>query len=356
MNIKHIFLTACAGMALSMGTTSCSDVFDDLDNKVPEWLGENIYDYLVERGDCNYYVRLIDDCGLKDVMQTTGSNTLFFTSDAAFDKWFENNKLTGNGPRSYDEMSLTQKKMLIGLGRISNAQLIERLCQGDVSGTVLRRSTYWGTSDSVPQVYKTDLMAAFPGNKYFEALPSDTINLLQDASQVTLTQFFPDVLTNLGITDDDVQFITNGAASSSVASLYGNKIINQARRSLENMYQGYNQATSVNWRWRKEGDVTMVPRAVYQEGYNSLPSDRYVEDGSFLRMKYITLRYQFLKKTAQRLGLNSLSFYVTINNLFRLTKYSGVDPEVSIGSFGMVTDNSSTPRSKDWMAGVKLSF
>lgn len=137
---------------------------------------------------------------------------------------------------------------------------------------------------------------------------------------------------------------------------YGNKIINQARRSLENMYQGYNQATSVNWRWRKEGDVTMVPRAVYQEGYNSLPSDRYVEDGSFLRMKYITLRYQFLKKTAQRLGLNSLSFYVTINNLFRLTKYSGVDPEVSIGSFGMVTDNSSTPRSKDWMAGVKLSF
>lgn len=227
MNIKHIFLTACAGMALSMGTTSCSDVFDDLDNKVPEWLGENIYDYLVERGDCNYYVRLIDDCGLKDVMQTTGSNTLFFTSDAAFDKWFENNKLTGNGPRSYDEMSLTQKKMLIGLGRISNAQLIERLCQGDVSGTVLRRSTYWGTTDSVPQVYKTDLMAAFPGNKYFEALPSDTINLLQDASQVTLTQFFPDVLTNLGITDDDVQFITNGAASSSVASLYGNKIINQ---------------------------------------------------------------------------------------------------------------------------------
>ena len=137
---------------------------------------------------------------------------------------------------------------------------------------------------------------------------------------------------------------------------YGNKIINQSRRELENMYYGYNQATSVNWRWRKEGDATDVPRAVYMEGYNSLPSDRYVEDGSFLRMKYITLRYQFDKNLIKRIGLTSASLYLTVNNLFCLTKYSGVDPEVSIGSFGMCVDNSATPRSKDWMLGVQLSF
>ena len=137
---------------------------------------------------------------------------------------------------------------------------------------------------------------------------------------------------------------------------YGNKIINQARRSLENMYYGYNQATSVNWRWRKEGDVTDVPRAVYMEAYNSLPSDRYVEDGSFLRMKYINLRYSLDKKVLAPLGLQSASLYLTVNNLFCLTKYSGVDPEVGIGNFGMCTDNSSTPRSKDWMLGVQVAF
>ncbi len=137
---------------------------------------------------------------------------------------------------------------------------------------------------------------------------------------------------------------------------YGYKIMNQARRSMENMYEGYNQCTTVNWRWRKEGDETVVPRAVYQEAYNSLPSDRYVEDGSFLRLKYITLRYTFKKDLIKKIGLNTASLYLTVNNLFCLTKYSGVDPEINIGSFGLVTDKSSTPRSKDWMLGISLGF
>lgn len=137
---------------------------------------------------------------------------------------------------------------------------------------------------------------------------------------------------------------------------YGNKVINQARRDLENMYYGYNQSASVNWRWRKEGDVTDVPRAVYMEGYNSIPSNRYVEDGSFLRLKYINLRYSFDKRLLKPLGVSSLSLYLTLNNLFCITKYSGVDPEVNIGDFGMCTDKSSTPRSKDWMLGIQMSF
>lgn len=137
---------------------------------------------------------------------------------------------------------------------------------------------------------------------------------------------------------------------------YGYKIMNQARRSMENMYEGYNQCTTVNWRWRKEGDVTDVPRAVYQEAYNSLPSDRYVEDGSFLRLKYITLRYSFKKNLIKKIGLNTASVYLTVNNLFCLTKYSGVDPEINIGDFGLVTDNSSTPRSRDWMLGISIGI
>lgn len=139
---------------------------------------------------------------------------------------------------------------------------------------------------------------------------------------------------------------------------YGNKIINLARMNAENMYYGYNQCTTVNWRWRKEGDVTDVPRAVYRQGYNWLGSDRYVEDGSFLRMKYITARYTVPSKSIKRYGLQQLSFYFTLKNVFCLTKYSGVDPEITASSsdFGVIKDNSTTPPSKDWTAGVTISF
>lgn len=214
-------------IVMMMALYSCKDEFDALDNEQPEWLGESIYDYLVGRGDCNYYVRLIDDCQLTEVMQRTGSNTLFFTSDQAFNNYFAANRASGKGPKSYEEMSPTMKNMILALGRISNAQLIERLCQGDIRGTVLRRSTYFGITDSIPLWRKADLMARFPGNAYFEELEGDTVLLLEDASSVTLTQFFPKVLSDLGITDHDVQFMTNGSATSTTPSLYGNKIIQQ---------------------------------------------------------------------------------------------------------------------------------
>lgn len=213
--------------SMTLGVISCQDVFENLEDHSPEWLGDNIYDYLQKRGDCNYYVRLIDDCGLTEVMRRTGSNTLFFTRDEAFDKYFSDNKVKGTGPTCYEEMPQSLKQMFISLGRISNAQLIERLCHGDISGTVLRRSTYFNSTDTIPVFKKADLLATFNQNPYFMKLNEDTVRMLTDASTTTLTQFFPDVLNELGITGHDVDFITNGAASGESASLYDNKIIKQ---------------------------------------------------------------------------------------------------------------------------------
>lgn len=218
-------------MALFAGTlatfTACTDKFDELENNQPDWLGENIYDYLKGRGDCEYYTRLIDDCGMTEIMRRTGSNTLFFTRDEAFDAYFESNRQKGEGPTCYEDMSPTLKQMFISLGRISNAQLIERLCHGDISGTVLRRSTYFNTTDTLPVVTKDELMLTFEGNPYFEALEDDTVYLLQDATTTTLTQFFPDVMKELGVTADDIDFITDGEVSMSSAALYSNKIVKQ---------------------------------------------------------------------------------------------------------------------------------
>ncbi|MBR5063025.1 MAG: SusC/RagA family TonB-linked outer membrane protein [Prevotella sp.] len=137
---------------------------------------------------------------------------------------------------------------------------------------------------------------------------------------------------------------------------YGNKIINRARMRAENMYSNNNQSRAVNWRWRVEGDITEIPRALYQYGYNWLGSDRFVEDGSFIRLNYSQLSYSLDPKILKKWGLTQLSFYISANNLFCLTKYSGADPEVGYGSMGIVYDEAKTPRAKSFTGGITIQF
>ena len=137
---------------------------------------------------------------------------------------------------------------------------------------------------------------------------------------------------------------------------YGNKIINKARMNAENMYSNNNQSRAVLWRWRVEGDDMPIPRALYNYGYNWLGSDRFVEDGSFIRLNYSQLSYNIPPKTLKKFGLSQVSLYVSANNLFVLTKYSGADPEVGYGGYGVVTDNAQTPRAKSFTGGITISF
>ena len=137
---------------------------------------------------------------------------------------------------------------------------------------------------------------------------------------------------------------------------YGNKIVNKARMNAENMYSNNNQSRAVNWRWRVEGDITTIPRALRQYGYNWLGSDRFVEDGSFIRLNYSQISYAFDPKIMKQFGINRLSLYVSANNLFCLTKYSGADPEVGYGGYGVSSDNAQTPRAKSFTAGVTVQF
>ena len=139
----------------------------------------------------------------------------------------------------------------------------------------------------------------------------------------------------------------------------GNKILNLARLDAEAMINNNNQSRAVNYRWRKEGDVTTIPRAMYgaATNYNTLVSDRFVEDGSFLRLNYIQLSYAFDPKVIKKvLGISRLNFYASANNLFILTKYKGVDPEVSYGGYGAAVDEGQTPRAKSYTLGVSVDF
>jgi TonB-linked SusC/RagA family outer membrane protein len=139
----------------------------------------------------------------------------------------------------------------------------------------------------------------------------------------------------------------------------GNKILNLARLDNEAMITNNNQSKAVNWRWRKEGNQTEIPRAMYgaSTNYNTLVSDRFVEDGSFLRLNYLQLSYSFDPKAIKRLlGIKRLSLYASANNLFVLTKYKGVDPEVAYGGYGAAADVGQTPRSKSYTLGITVDF
>jgi hypothetical protein len=136
----------------------------------------------------------------------------------------------------------------------------------------------------------------------------------------------------------------------------GIKIVNSAKMNLEKMYDAYNQSSAVNWRWRKNGDVTEIPRAMYNTGFNWLGSDRYVEDASFVRMSYVQLAYNFRQKMLKPLGLRRLTMSLSGQNLFFWSKYSGTDPEHSPGAWGIAYDNSQTPRSKSVTLNIQVGF
>ena len=138
----------------------------------------------------------------------------------------------------------------------------------------------------------------------------------------------------------------------------GNKILNKARLHAEAMIGNDNQSQAVNYRWRKEGDVTSIPRAMYGENsnYNTLVSDRFVEDGSYLRMNYAQLNYTIRKKYLKWAGVNRVSLYASANNPFIITKYSGVDPDISSGGYAPAIDNAQTPRSRSYTLGITVEF
>lgn len=138
----------------------------------------------------------------------------------------------------------------------------------------------------------------------------------------------------------------------------GQEIINQTRMDTEKMYNYDNQSLATNWRWRREGDITDMPRALYNTGYNWLGSDRFVEDGSHIRLKTVSLTYQVRPAVCQRLKVSDLKFFATAYNLFTWTNYSGQDPDVAPPSRpdSLPKDYSKTPPSKKFMFGINLIF
>ena len=109
--------------------------------------------------------------------------------------------------------------------------------------------------------------------------------------------------------------------------VYGNEVFNYTRYLNERMADLSNQSSNVLQRWQFEGDITDVPRALWNDPVgNSDFSSRWIEDGSFIRLKYLTLSYSIPGKF---LVFKNADFYITATNLITFDKYLGYDPEFS---------------------------
>lgn len=137
----------------------------------------------------------------------------------------------------------------------------------------------------------------------------------------------------------------------------GNDIYNGLRYNLEKMSGYENQSVAVANRWRAEGQQTDIPRAVWGDPIgNAEFSSRWIEDGSYLRLKTLVLGYDFKVNDANY--IKYIKLYASANNLLTFTKYLGYDPEFSATSsiFGQGTDIGLAPQFRTLQLGLRLGL
>ncbi|HEY8933633.1 MAG TPA: TonB-dependent receptor [Cyclobacteriaceae bacterium] len=143
----------------------------------------------------------------------------------------------------------------------------------------------------------------------------------------------------------------------------GNQILNFTKTTLVNSGQSldYNQSPEALRRWQKPGDITDVPK--YELGannnFNNLLSSRFIEDGSYLRLKNVGLGYTVPTTTANKIKLERLRIYFSGTNILTFTKYSGADPEVSTldgSTTAQGIDFFTLPQVKTFSIGLNANF
>ncbi|MCI4671092.1 MAG: TonB-dependent receptor [Bacteroidia bacterium] len=193
-----------------------------------------------------------------------------------------------------------------------------------------------------------------PGDIRFRDINSDGV--IDEKDQSFLGSPHPDFTANL-----INNFSYKGFdLSIFLQSVYGNEILNLIRRDIEGMAGLVNQSVNVIDRYTNTNPSTTVPRATGPDpNDNRRISDRFIEDGSFLRLKNLTLGYTLPNTALQKLHVQYLRIYAGAQNYFTWTRYSGYDPD--IGSFNQSplingVDNGRYPISKSITGGISLKF
>ncbi|MBB1192737.1 SusC/RagA family TonB-linked outer membrane protein [Flavobacterium sp. SOK18b] len=161
----------------------------------------------------------------------------------------------------------------------------------------------------------------------------------------SLPKFTYGITLNVDFKNFDLVVFTQGAV--------GNKIF-QGLRRLDVVNANYQ--TSALGRWNGEGTSNSYPRLTTADGNKNFTnaSDFYLEDGDYLRFKTIQFGYNLPSEKIGKIGLSKTRIYVTGENLFTFTKYTGYDPEIGGGVIGV--DKGYYPQAKSFMLGINLQF
>ncbi|MEX0275341.1 MAG: SusC/RagA family TonB-linked outer membrane protein [Flavobacteriaceae bacterium] len=205
---------------------------------------------------------------------------------------------------------------------------------------------------------------AAPGDIRFRDVNGDGV--INDDDRTVIGNPFPKVTYGLSLDADyknfDVSLLFTGVS--------GNDIFNASRYYLDGAAQLSNAGTAVLNRWTPTNPSTTQPRAVLNDpNNNARVSDRYVEDGSYFRLKNISLGYNLPPSVLNVIAADTISkcrVYMSAQNLFTITDYSGYDPEIgpSLGIASVTGDQNSElgvdrgqyPQSKSLVVGLQITF
>src|SRR5690606_27983688 len=140
---------------------------------------------------------------------------------------------------------------------------------------------------------------------------------------------------------------------------YGNEVMNELRRSRNQMTFTRNMGQDALARWRQQGDVTDFPMVRYGDSMENFRASSFnMEDASFVRLKEIVLGYSLRGKKLEKSFIRGINMYVSGTNLLTWSQYSGYDPEVnsSTNPFIQGVDNGSFPKSRSYNFGLTLQF
>ena len=238
------WLTAMCILTMCGLTYSCSDDYD-LPDKKPSWLGASIYDYLVDQKNYTNTVRLIQDLGYQEVLERTGSKTLFVADDDAFAKFYQNNSW---GVHKYEDLTRSQKSLLLSSSMLDNAYLLEMMTNISSGSTIaknqcLRQPTSASATDSIPffawdgndipQTYNEDDES--PDIDYwkrFRTQDKGGIWLALDGSTPLMLHFLAGQMGENNITDEDFETLVGSTREPTDAHIYGSKVIAQDQTCL----------------------------------------------------------------------------------------------------------------------------
>ena len=195
--------------------------------------------------------------------------------------------------------------------------------------------------------------ATAPGDIRFKDLNGD--GRVNDLDRTYIGSPWPDMIygfnASLGYSNFTLDIFLQG--------VLGNDIYFQEKNNYTGISGSNNQHISALEYWSEENPSSTLPRPILGDpSENTRISDRYVEDGSYLRVKNVTLSYRLSQSVVQTLRMSGIQVYVSASNLFTLTNYSGIDPEVGEynGSLYSGIDRGQYPVTRAITGGVKLDF